>query len=172
MANTKHEPVFGREIAGEAEGKIAGRSAVRVVFRDDRIEVVRRHISCRAGCKSVMSPTVLGLSECAGRVEAAAGKNGFSVQSLLFVAHRIDFDHASHLSPVFSGNASRVDGERVNIIRLHFWPETRGTVIGKGNSIDHKLGLILRASGMEDGVAFVEPAGLRVDQVDQGAARK
>ena len=51
-------------------------------------------------------------------------------------------------------------------------PKLGRAVIGQRYAVDDELGLILRASGMEDGVAFVEPAGLGVDQILQGAAGK
>jgi hypothetical protein len=92
--------------------------------------------------------------------------------SRLFVAKRVDFDHASHFSSVLRGNAGSVDGQRVHVVGFDLGTKAGRAIIGERNAIDDELGLILRASGVEHSVAFVEPARLRIDQVDRPRGRE
>ena len=84
----------------------------------------------------------------------------------------VDFHNSAHLSAVFGGNAGGVDGKRVDIISFDFGAGTGRTIVGERDSVNHELGLILGAAGMENGVAFVEPAGLGVDEIWKRAARE
>ena len=88
----------------------------------------------------------------------------------LGVAQGVDLDDAAHFASIFGGDAGGVDGEGVDVIGFDFGAEAGRTIVGEGNAIDDELGLILGAAGMEDGIAFVEPAGLRVDEIGQRAA--
>ncbi len=130
-----------------------------------------RHISSCADRERVVPPAILRLSEGAGRVEAATRKNGFAMQALLFVAKSIDFDDAAHLAPIFSRNAGGVNRERVHILCFNFGAEAGRTIVGEWNAVDHELRLVLGASGMKHGVAFIEPARLRIDEIGHGAPR-
>ena len=88
----------------------------------------------------------------------------------LRVLRGVDLDDAAHLAAVFGGDAGGVDAERLDVVGFDLGAEAGGAIVGEGDAVDDELGLIFRAAGMEDGVAFVEPAGLGVDEVLQGAA--
>jgi len=87
------------------------------------------------------------------------------VEAGLSVLNRVHFHYAAHFSAVLGGETGSVDSERVDIFGFNFRSKTGGAVIRERNAVDHKLGLIFRATRMEHGVAFVKPAGLRVDEV-------
>src|SRR5579862_2191919 len=94
------------------------------------------------------------------------------MEARLGVARCVDLDHATHLASVFGGNASSVDSDRVEVVGVDFGAKAGRAVVGQRNAVDDKLSLIFRAARMEDGVAFIKPAGLRVDEVGEGTARK
>ena len=94
------------------------------------------------------------------------------MKSGLRIAQRIDFDHAAHLASVLGGKARGVDRHRVDIVGADLRTKAGRTIVGQRNAIDHKLRLILGAARMQHGIAFVEPARLRVHQVLDGAARQ
>ena len=133
---------------------------------------MRRHVPRGAATHGVVSPGVLGAGESARGVEASAGKNGLSVKPGLGVVECIDFNDPTHLPPVFRRNAGGVNGERVNIVGLDLGTKTGRTIVGKRDAIDDKLRLIFGTTRMQHRIAFIKPAGLRVDQVGQGAARQ
>ena len=137
---------------------------------NDRVEIVGGAVAGGAEAEGVVSPGILELGESAGGVEAAAGENDLAVEAGLRVAQRVDFDDAAHVASVFGGNSGGVDGEGVDVVGFDFGAEAGRTIVGERDAVDDELSLILGAAGMEDGVAFVKPAGLRVDQVLQGAA--
>jgi len=82
----------------------------------------------------------------------------------------IDFDDASHFASVLSRNAGGVDGQRADVIGLNFGTGSRRAIVGQRHSIDHELGLIFGASGMQHRAAFINPSGLGADQVRKRAA--
>ncbi len=57
-----------------------------------------------------------------------------------------------------------------NVVGFDFGAEAGGAVVGEGDAVDYELSLIFGAAGMENGVAFIEPAGLGVDEINHGAA--
>ena len=59
----------------------------------------------------------------------------------------------------------------MHIVAVNRSPEAGRAIVRQRNAIDHKLGLILRATRVHDGVAFIEPPRLRIHQVLQGTAR-
>ena len=81
----------------------------------------------------------------------------------LGILQGVDFDNAAHFAAVFSGNAGGVDAERLNVVGVNGGAEAGRAIVGERNTIDDKLGLVLGTARVEDGVAFVEPAGLGVD---------
>ena len=131
---------------------------------------MRRHVSRCAATHSVVSPGILNTGKGARGVEGSAGKNGLSVKPRLGVVERIDFNDPTHLPPVFGRNAGGVNGERVNVIGLDLGAKTGGTIVGKRDAVDDKLRLIFGTTRMQNRIAFIKPAGLRIDQVGQGAA--
>ena len=117
-----------------------------------------------------MSPGILNASKGSGGVEAAAGKNRLAVEAGLGVAQSVDFDYAAQLAPVFGGDSGGVDGKRVDVVGFEFGAEAGRAVIGERDAVDDELGLIFLASGMKDGIAFVEPAGLGDDEIGERTA--
>ena len=103
-------------------------------------------------------------------VEAAAGEDDFSVKAGLCILDSVELDDAAHFAAVVGGNAGGIDGHRLDVVGFEFGTEAGGAIVGEGDAIDDELSLVLGATGMEDGVALVEPAGLGVDEVLQGAA--
>src|SRR5262249_1918904 len=55
-------------------------------------------------------------------------------------------------------------------VRFNLRTKTGRAVVREGNSIDDKLGLVLRAARMEHGVAFIKPARLGIHQILYRAA--
>ncbi len=74
------------------------------------------------------------------------------------------------LRPYSAGDAGGVEGEGVEVVGFDFGAEAGRAVVDEGDAVEDELGLVLGAAGVEDGVAFVEPAGLGVDEVLDGAA--
>ena len=93
-----------------------------------------------------------------------------SVKAGLGVVERVDFDDAAHFASVFGGDAGGVDGKGIDIVGFDFGAEAGRAVVGERDAVEDELSLIFRAAGMEDGVAFIEPAGLGVDEIDERAA--
>jgi hypothetical protein len=85
---------------------------------------------------------------------------------------RVDLDDAAHLAPVFSGDSCGVDGEGVDVVGFEFGTQAGGAVVGERDTVNDELSLIFRAAGMKDGAALVEPAGLGVDEIGKGTARR
>src|SRR5208282_6406041 len=113
-----------------------------------------------AGSKRVPPPAVLAPSCGASRIEAAAGEHHLTVKTWLSVLECVDFNHSSHFSSVFRRNACGVNAQRLQVVSVHGRSEAGRAIVGQRDAIDYKLRLILRAAGMQDGIAFIEPAGL------------
>ena len=70
----------------------------------------------------------------------------------------------------FGGNAGGINAQGFDVIGFDLRAEAGRAIVGKRNSVDHKLRLVFRSARMEHRIAFVEPAGLRIHQILQGAA--
>ena len=171
VANDEAQAIVRRQVALVVDGKIAQRARVRVVLRNHGIQIVVRHAAAGAAAERILAPDVLPLRERARRVEAAAGKHDLAVEARLRVLKGVDLDHATHFSAVLRGNARGVDAHRLHVVGFNLRSEAGRAIVGQRDAVDHKLGLIFRTARMQDGIAFVEPAGLRVHQVLQRTAR-
>ena len=172
VANDESQAIFRRQVALVVDRKIAQRAGIRIVLRNHGIQIVVGHAAAGAGAECILAPGVLAFRESAGRIKATAGKHYLAVETWLRILQRVHFDHAAHFSAIFGGNARGVDAHRLHIVGVHRRSEAGRAIVRQRNAVDHKLGLILRAAGMQDGIAFVQPAGLRIHQVLQGTARE
>ena len=74
---------------------------------------------------------------------------------------RIDLNDASHLPAIFRGNTGGINLQGLDVIGFgSLRAEARRTVVGERNSVHHKLGLMFRSARVQNGIAFIEPAGL------------
>ena len=92
------------------------------------------------------------------------------MEAVAEVVGRVELDDAAHLATVFGGEVRGVDAHGVDVVGFDFGAEAGGAVVLQRNAIDDDLGLIFGAARVEHGVAFVQPAGLGVHEVLQGAA--
>jgi hypothetical protein len=103
---------------------------------------------------------VLALCECPTRAEAAAGKDHLAMEAGLNILQSVQFHDSTHFPAVFGGDAGGKDGHGYDIVGFNLRAEAGRAVIRERYAIDDKLRLVFRTAGMEDGVAFIEPAGL------------
>src|SRR3982074_836339 len=82
----------------------------------------------------------------------------------------VEFDDSAHFPAVLRGVSCGIDADGVQFVRLNLRAEAWRAIVSKRNAVDHKLGLIFRTARMQNGVAFVDPSGLGVDQVLDGTA--
>ena len=167
VADAEADAVAISEVTFVADGEIAGGALVGEVLRDDGIEVVAGHVAAGGDAQNIFAPLILAFRECAGGVEAAAGEDDLAVETVAEVAGGVDFDHAAHLAAVFGREVGGEDAERLNVVGFDFGAEAGRAVVLKRNAVDDDLGLIFGAAGVEHGVAFVDPAGLGVDEILQ-----
>jgi hypothetical protein len=90
-----------------------------------------------------------------------------AMETGLLILKGVELDDAAHLAAVLGGNAGGVDAHGLDVVGFNLGAEAGGAVVGERDAIDDELGLILRAARVQNGVAFVEPAGLRVHEVLQ-----
>ena len=159
------QPVPGSQVALVMGGEISDSAGVRVVLRNHGIQIVAGHIAAGAHAEGILSPDVLPLRKRPRRVETASGKHRLPVEAGLRVLQGVDLDDSPHFSTVLSRNARSINAHRLHIVGFDLRPEAGGTVVRKGNTVHDELCLVFGAAGMQDGVAFVQPAGLRVHQV-------
>src|SRR5215831_19358654 len=81
VSSDEIETVVGSQVALVIEGEIAECSAVRVVLRDDGVQIMVGLRAGRRDAQNILSPSILGLSEGRGDVVAATGENDLSVKS-------------------------------------------------------------------------------------------
>ena len=113
---------------------------------------------------------VRNASRATDRAEASATRVELPVQPRRHILLRRNFNDAAQLAPVFGGDSGGVDGKRVDVVGFEFGAEAGRAVIGERDAVDDELGLIFGASGMKDGIAFVEPAGLGDDEIGERTA--
>jgi len=87
------------------------------------------------------------------------------VHALTRVPGRIHFHDAPHLAAVLGGKIRRVNAHRLHVVSFDFRAKARGAIVHQRDSVNDELGLVLGATWVEDGVAFVEPPWLGVDEV-------
>ena len=172
VADDEAQAIVGREVALVMDRKIAQRARIRVVLRNHGVQIMVGHAAAGAGAQRVLAPDILPLRESAGRIKAAAGKHHLAVKTRLRILQRVDLDHASHFPAIFRGNAGGVDAHRLHVVRFNLRSEAGRAIIRQRDAIHHKLRLILRAARMQHGIAFVQPAGLRIHQILQRTARE
>src|ERR1700735_1520354 len=114
-----------------------------------------RHAAAVTEAKCILAPDVLSLGECTGGVKAAAGQNDLAVKAGLRILKRVDLNHPSHFSSIFSGEASSVDAHRLHVVSFNLRSEARRAIIGERDAVHDKLSLVLGTPRMQDGVAFV-----------------
>src|SRR5579862_10020525 len=103
---------------------------------------MRRHVARGARAERIPTPGLLNARVSSGRIEAAAREHHISVNPRLIVALRVKLDDPSHLPPVFGGNPSGVDGERIDIVSFDLGAKAGRPVIGERNAVNYKLSLI------------------------------
>src|ERR1700740_1531168 len=129
------------------------------------------HTAAGASTESILSPDVLGLTKSSRRIEAAARKDELAMEPGRGILQRVDFYHASHFSAIFSGDSCRIDAHRLHIICFDLRAKAGRAMVREGNAIHNELRLIFRAARMQDGIAFIQPARLRIDEILQRAPR-
>jgi len=164
------EIVILSEIAAVVEGKVAEGTGVGVVLGNDWIEVMVCLAAAGTATKSVFTPHVLSTGEAVGTAEAATAKDDLPVKAGLGIALGVDFDDAAHLAAVLGGKAGGIDAQRFDVVGFDFGAEAGGAIVGEWDSVDDELRLIFGASRMKDCVALIEPSGLGVNQILNGAA--
>ena len=93
------------------------------------------------------------------------GEDDFSVEAVAEVARGVGLDDAAHLAAVFGREVGGEDAERTDVVGFDFGAEAGGAVVLQGDAVDDDLGLVFGAAWVEDGVPFVDPAGLGVDEI-------
>ena len=126
--------------------------------------------STGAGADGVFAPCILAAGEAACGVEASTGSDQVAMEPGLLILDRVELNDAAHFAPVLGGNAGGVDAHGLDVVGFDFRSEAGGAVIGERNAVDDELRLVLRAARVENRVAFIEPARLRVDEILQGPA--
>ncbi len=166
----KRRRSLGVKIAFVVDRKVAERAGVGIILWDNGIEIVIGHAAAGACAENIFVPSVLRFDESARGVKTASGKNSLSVQTRLRILKGVDFDDSAHFAAIFGGNTRGIDAHGLDVVGLNFRAKTGRAVVGEGNAIDDELGLIFRAARMQNSIAFVEPAGLGIDEVLQRAS--
>ena len=129
------------------------------------------HAAAGAGAEGVLAPAILASGEGVCGVEAAARESTTSPwKPGCGLLKSVELDDAAHLAAVLGGEAGGVDAHRLEVVGFNLRAEAGRAIVGEGDAVDDELGLVLGAARMQDGVAFVEPAGLGVDEILQGTA--
>src|ERR1700751_3127567 len=170
MTHVDAEAIPRGEVALISDGEVTEGSGIGEVFRDDRIEVVSGRAAGCAGAECVAAPYLLQLTVRGGGVIAATGEYELPVEAGIGLAARIELDDPSHFSAVLGGISGSVDADRIQVVGSDLRAEAWRAVVREGYAVDHELRLIFGAARMKDGVAFVEPSWLRVDQVLNGTS--
>ena len=170
VAHDQAEPIVGRQLPLVMQRKIAQRAGVGKILRHHWVQVVVGHAPAGAGAQRVFPPDILALGERAGGAKAPTRQHDLPVKALGRILQRIHFHDAAHLAAVFRGNSGGVNADRLHVIRFDLRTKTGRTVIGERNTVDHELCLVFGATRMQHGVAFVQPAGLRIHHILDGAS--
>ncbi len=170
MTHVEAEAIPRGEVALVSGGEVTEGSGIGEVLRDDGVEIVSGGAAGSGAAESVAAPYLLQLAIRGGAVIASAGEDELPVQAGIGLPARIELDDPSHFSAVLGGIAGGVDADRVQVVGSDLRAEAWRAVVREGYAVDHELRLIFRATRMEDGVAFIEPSRLGVDEVLNGTA--
>jgi hypothetical protein len=83
----------------------------------------------------------------------------------LGIREGVELDDTAHFSTILGGDTGGVDTHRLDVVCADVGTKAGRTIVSERNAVDDELGLVFLASRMEDGVAFVEPARLRIHQI-------
>src|ERR1700730_1950358 len=172
VADTEAKAVAVGKISLVTDGEITRSASVRIVLNNGRIQIAIGPITAGAGTQCVFSPGVLDPGIGGHRIKAAARKNRLAMQAQASVCGGVHFDDAAHLSPILGRNVRRVDAQGLNIVRFYFRAKAGRAIVREGNAVNDKLGLVFGAARMQNGVALIEPSGLRTDEILQRTARQ
>src|SRR5215469_534052 len=172
VAHTYAQPIVRREASLIVRGKVSDSRGVVEVLRHDGIQIMLCVSDAGACPEDVFAPGVLALSKRSRRIETASREPDLAVKGWLRVLERVDLDDPAHFSTVLGREARRVNGQRLNVVRLNYRTEAGRPVIRQGYAIHDKLRLVLGLTRVQDGVALVEPSRLRTHKVLQGTPRQ
>ena len=82
-----------------------------------------------------------------------------------------ELDDAAELPPVFGGITGGEQAQGFNGIGIHIRGKSGRAILHQRLAIDDELHVVFGAARMQHAVAFVEPAGLLIDKIEEVAAR-